>query len=118
MLHAMPVQNCMHFLMPVGLDDWRSYDVPGVVGILRKGESGQYELVDAFDCDTIPGARDLALHEKFSQWADAAGSYDQMRFDVFLMPQADKTRRVDVITLLERSCGFSLTPKTAYGKAA
>ena len=118
MLHAMPVQNCMHFLMPVSLADWKSYDVPGVVGVLRKRESGQYEVIDVFDCDTIPGARELAMHEKFSQWADAAGSHDQVRFDVFLMPQANSTHRHDVVTLLERSCGFRVGVKTAYVNAA
>ncbi|MCX6140056.1 MAG: hypothetical protein NTX15_04380 [Candidatus Kapabacteria bacterium] len=119
MLHAMPVKNCMHFLMPVSLVDWKSYDVPGVVGVLRKGESGQYVVVDAFDCDMIPGARELVLHEKFAQWADAAGSMDNVRFDVFLMPQADCVHRHEVVTLLERSCGFNLNPQdSSYVNAA
>ncbi len=118
MLQAMPVQNCMHFLMPISLDDWKSYDVPGVVGILRKGESGQYELVDAFDCDQIPGANELTLHEKYGQWLNAAGSQELMRFDVFLMPQANKTRRNDVIALIERSCGIILPSRSAYVNAA
>ena len=118
MLNTMPVLNCMHFLTPVCLSDWKSYNVPGVVGVLRKRESGQYELVDAFDCETIPGARELGMHEKFSQWAVAAGSHDEIRFDVFLMPQADRTHRGDVVTLLERSCGFHMAPKPAYVNAA
>ncbi|MBK6760999.1 MAG: hypothetical protein IPG73_09905 [Ignavibacteria bacterium] len=118
MLHTMPVLNCMHFLMPVGLDNWTSYDVPGVVGVLRKRESGQYELVDAFDCDSIPGARDLAQHQNFAQWVTAAGGTADVRFDVFLMPKADETQRHDVVTLIQRSCGFRLDPKPAYVNAA
>jgi|GEM_PF-1249093 len=118
MLQALPVLNCMHFMAPVSLADWRSYEVPGVVGILRKHSSGQYELVDAFDCQSVPVVRDLILNEKFSRWVEAAGGLENVRFDVFLMPQADVSRRTDVVTLIERSCGFRLPAAPAYVNAA
>jgi len=104
--------------MPVSLADWKSYDVPGVVGILRKGATGQFELVDAFDCDTIPSASDLARHEKFSQWVSLAGSHDQVRFDVFLMPQAEPKRRREIVTIIERGCGLHLPDAPIYVNAA
>ncbi len=118
MLTTMPVQNCMHFLMPVGLEEWTSYDVPAVVGILRKNLSGQFEVLDAFPCERVPSARDLATHERYSQWTELAGGRSNLRFDVFLMPQSDTTRRNDVITLLQRSCGFRVPQPTGWVNAA
>lgn len=118
MLATMPVQNCMHFLMPVTLSDWSTYPVPGVVGVLRRLASGQYEVLDAFDCGTVPGARDLAMDSRFPHWVEAAGGHDSLRFDVFLMPQADETRRRDVLTLLQRSCGFTAPVTTTYAVSA
>ncbi len=106
MLHAMPVQNCLHFLTPVRLDEWKAYDVPGIVGILRRRASGQFELVDAFACESVPSPRDLATHERFTQWLDAAGGSAELRFDVFLMPRSAEEHRSNVLALLERSCGF------------
>ena len=117
MLQALPVTNCLHFLMPVSLDNWKSYDVPGVVGVLRRDDDGNYEVLDAFDCSTIPCARELALDERFGAWAEAAGSRDQVRFDVFLMPKAEEKRRLEVVMLLERSCGFKTAPMHAYAHA-
>lgn len=108
----------MHFLTPVALADWKSYDVAGIVGILRKTNSGQYELIDAFDCTAIPGAHELAVHEKFYLWAQAAGSPESVCFDVFLMPRSDWARRSVVVTLLERSCGFRLPTAPAYVNVA
>lgn len=106
MLHAMPVKNCLHFLMPVRLDDWTSYDVPGVVGVMRKRATGQYELIDVLPCGRIPSARDLAIHERAMVWADAAGGIDQIRYDVFLMPRSENDHREAVAALIERSCGL------------
>jgi len=117
MLHSMPVTNCLHFLMPVGLENWNAYDVPGIVGVLRRDDNGNYDVVDAFDCSTIPGARELALDERFGAWAEAAGSRDRVRFDVFLMPKAEVNRRQEVVMLLERSCGFKTTQQPAYAHA-
>ena len=117
MLHAQPVSNCLHFIMPTKLSDWSSYDVPGVIGILGKDENGQYNVLDAFPVDTIPAARGLAMDERFGDWVSAAGGLDNVRFDVFLMPKTDDERRQEVVTLLERSCGFASAQKTAYAHA-
>ncbi len=117
MLHAMPVSNCMHFLMPTSLDDWKAYDVPGIVGVLRRGTDGQYHVIDAFDCSQVPSARQLTLDSRFSDWVASAGGMEMLRFDVFLMPTANPQRRGDVITLLERSCGFHARQEHAYAHA-
>lgn len=113
----MPVTNCMHFLMPTKLEDWKSYDVSGVVGVLSRDENGQYRVLDAFDCDVIPGIRQLTSDERFGNWVAAAGSMDKIRFDVFLMPKAEQARRTEVVTLLERSCGFTPVAAPAYAHA-
>jgi len=117
MLHALPVTNCMHFIMPTKLDDWKSYDVAGIVGVLCRDENGQYNVIDAFDCETVPGARQLTNDERFGMWVATAGSLDRIRFDVFLMPKAEIGRRQEVITLLERSCGFATVAAPAYAHA-
>ncbi len=118
MLHAMPVSNCMHFLMPTKLDDWKAFDVPGVVGVLGRGEDGHYRVIDAFDCTSVPSARQLALDERFGNWVQAADGIDNIRFDVFLMPSAPGERRTEVVSLLERSCGFRSFERTpAYAHA-
>ena len=117
MLHAMPVSNCLHFIMPTKLDDWKSYDVSGVVGVLGKDENGQYRVVDAFEVDTVPGARQLTMDERFGDWVASAGSLDNVRFDVFLMPKTEKASRDEVVTLLERSCGFRTDRAAAYAHA-
>jgi hypothetical protein len=119
MMYTMPVQNCLHFLMPVTLSDWSAYQVPGIVGVLRKRASGQYEVIDAFSVDSVPSARELATSERYMHWAEAAGGHDHLRFDVFLMPLSDTVRRQTLLTLIQRSCGFSLpTPATYAANAA
>jgi hypothetical protein len=119
MLHAMPVQNCLHFLMPVRLDEWKSYDVPGVIGILRRRASGQFELLEAFACESVPSSRELATDERFAQWLEAAGGATELRFDVFLMPRSAADHRSRVVALLERSCGFRAPATTvSYVNAA
>ncbi|MBN9400120.1 MAG: hypothetical protein J0I17_08100 ['Candidatus Kapabacteria' thiocyanatum] len=117
MLLSMPVQNCMHFMAPVSLEHWRAYDVPGIVGVLKREDNGQYSVIDAFEVDAVPTVRQLALDERFGSWTDLAGSRDKVRFDVFLMPKADMNRRKEVVTLLERSCGFKATQIPAYAHA-
>ncbi|MCO6465130.1 MAG: hypothetical protein J5I53_00805 [Bradyrhizobiaceae bacterium] len=107
----------MHFLMPTKLDDWSGYAVPGIVGVLGLGADGQYHVVDAFDADTIPSAQQLQCDERFSTWIESVGGLNKLRFDVFLMPKADVTRRSAVVTLLERSCGFRTTHQNAYAQA-
>jgi hypothetical protein len=96
----------MHFLMPTKLDDWKAFEVAGIVGVLGRGQDGQFYVIDAFDSNTVPSARQLALDERFGSWVVAASGMDNIRFDVFLMPNSEQNRRDDVITLLERSCGF------------
>lgn len=117
MLHTMPVTNCMHFITPTKFDDWKAYDVAGVVGVMACDESGQYTVLDAFDCETIPSKHMLTVDERFGSWVSAAGSLDKVRFDVFLMPKAEKARRLDVVTLLERSCGFKTKTAPSYAHA-
>lgn len=117
MLQAMPVQNCMHFVMPLRLEDWRSYDVSGLVGILRKADNGQYEVVDIMDCENIPKAEDIIHADLFPTWAALAGGSEHLRFDVFLMPQANIERRHNLVSLLERSCGFKTAEINTYRAA-
>ena len=117
MLHAMPVSNCMHFIMPTKLEDWKSYEVGGVIGVLGKDENGQYAVVDAFQVDQVPSSRQLMTDERFGDWVAAAGSLDQVRFDVFLMPQSNENGRHEVVTLLERSCGFRSNRTISYAHA-
>lgn len=117
MLHAMPVSNCMHFIMPTKLSDWKGYEVAGVVGVLAKDVNGQYQVVDAFDADQVPSARQLAMNERFGDWVSIAGGLDNVRFDVFLMPRAESNDRRRVVTLLERSCGFKSDRVAAYAHA-
>lgn len=117
MLHTLPVTNCMHFIAPTRLEDWKPYDVGGVVGVLVGETNGQFRVLDAFDCDAIPSTRQLTADERFGSWVAAAGGLDNVRFDVFLMPKAERPRRSDVITLLERSCGFASTSAPAYAHA-
>ncbi|MBI2794152.1 MAG: hypothetical protein HYX66_05820 [Ignavibacteria bacterium] len=107
----------MHFITPTRLEDWKSYNVAGVVGVLVGDENGQYRVLDAFDCDSIPSTSQLTSDERFGSWVSAAGSLDNVRFDVFLMPKAERARRSDVITLLERSCGFTSNAVPAYAHA-
>jgi hypothetical protein len=117
MLHTMPVSNCMHFILPTKLEDWKSYEVAGVIGVLGKDENGQYNVVDAFPVEQIPAARQLMTDERFGDWVAMAGSLDHLRFDVFLMPQTDEDRRHEVVTLLERSCGFKSNRAISYAHA-
>jgi hypothetical protein len=117
MLHGMPVENCMHFISPTKLENWKSFDVAGVVGVLRRDATGRHHVMDAFDCESIPGVRQLTTDERFGQWVAAAGSIDNVRFDVFLMPAAETARRSEVVTLLERSCGFATQAAPAYAHA-
>lgn len=113
----MPISNCMHFLMPTKLDDWTGHNVPGIVGVLGQSADGQFRVLDAFDAESIPSATQLAMDARFSDWVAAAGGISMLRFDVFLMPQADTERRTAVVTLLERSCGFRTTVPQAYARA-
>ena len=117
MLHAMPVTNCLHFIMPTKLEDWKSYEVAGVIGVMRRDDSGQYNVVDAFPVDQIPSARQLMTDERFGDWVSQAGGMDQMRFDVFLMPNTDTYRRTEVVALIERSCGFRPQKTVSYAHA-
>lgn len=103
--------------MPVNLDDFRAYDVPGIVGILKKNSDGSFDVIDAFESESIPSAKELAYDERFGSWVVAAGGVDGLRFDVFLMPKADVQRRAEVVTLLERSCGFRTLQLQAYAHA-
>lgn len=107
MLLELPVQNCLHFLMPVSLREWSTYDVSGIVGVLRRTSSGQFEVIDAYHCDLLPNSNELRSNPWFSTWCEMAGGESDLRFDVFLMPQAPADRRNDVVTLLQRSTGFS-----------
>ena len=117
MLHAMPVSNCLHFIMPTRLENWSAYDVSGVIGVLSKDENGQYSVIDAFQVESVPAGRDLMMDERFGDWIAAAGSLDQVRFDVFLMPKTEEVRRDEVVMLLERSCGFATARASAYAHA-
>ena len=117
MLHSLPVSNCMHFLMPTKLDDWTEHNVPGIVGVLGQDAHGQYHVIDAFDTNSIPSARQLAMDERFGKWVSAAGNIEALRFDMFLMPKTDRMRRSEVLTLLERSCGFQSISSEAYAYA-
>lgn len=117
MLHSLPVSNCMHFLMPTKLDDWSGHDVPGIIGVLGQGTDGKYRVLDAFDANTVPDARQLALDERFGAWVHAAGGIEMLRFDVFLMPKTDMVGRNAVLTLLERSCGYRPVASQAYAYA-
>lgn len=107
----------MHFIMPTKLSDWKGYDVAGVVGVLAKDVNGQYRVVDAFDVDAVPSARQLAMNERFGDWVSEAGGLDEVRFDVFLMPRAATNDRRQLVTLLERSCGFQTDRQRAYAHA-
>lgn len=117
MLHSMPVSNCMHFLMPTKLDDWNAHHVPGIVGVLGVDVSGNCRVIDAFDAEFVPSSRQLAMDERFAAWVSQAGGLENLRFDVFLMPQANIERRSEVVTLLERSCGFRPAAENAYAHA-
>jgi len=117
MLHAMPVSNCMHFIMPTKLEDWKSYDVSGVIGILGRDENGQFRVIDAYQVEQVPSARQLMTDERFGDWVAMAGSLENVRFDVFLMPQTNEQRRHEVVTLLERSCGFRADRTISYAHA-
>jgi hypothetical protein len=103
--------------MPTKLDSWKPYDVAGVIGVLGKDENGHYFVVDAFQVDSVPSARQLTLDERFGDWVGSVGSIENVRFDVFLMPKTEKINRDEVVTLLERSCGFRTEHAAAYAHA-
>ncbi len=118
MLNTLTVQNCFHFMVPTPMHMWRGCDVPGVMGVLAKDTaSGQYNVIDAFDVEQVPDLNSLAADPRLGAWMAAAGGLDNLRFDVFLMPNAETPRRRDVVTLLQRSCGFTATPEPAYAHA-
>jgi len=118
MLNTLTVQNCFHFMVPTPLQMWRGCDVPGVVGVLAKDSTtNQYVVIDAFDVDQIPDLTSLASDPRFGSWMSAAGGFDNLRFDSFLMPNAEAPRRRDVVTILQRSCGFTATQEPAYAHA-
>lgn len=117
MLNMLPVQNCFHFLSPMPLDMWKGYDVPGIVGVLKRDANGQYVVIDAFECERVPNVNQLIADERFGDWINVAESSEALRFDVFLMPQASIDRRTEVVMLLERSCGFRTTQAPAYAHA-
>ncbi len=113
----MPVHNTMHFLMPVSLENWNTYDVPGIIGVVKKESDGSFTVIDAFDVDSMPSATELAMDARFGQWTEAAGTRDNVYFDVFLTPKQDQLFRHGVVTLLERSCGFHANQSAAYAHA-
>lgn len=117
MLDTLPVRNCFYFLAPTTLEHWQAQAVPGIVGVLKREASGQYTVLDAFPAGVIPDARDLMRDSRFGMWLNAAGSLEALRFDVFLMPKSEPSKQRDVLTLLERSCGFVATQQVAYAHA-
>ncbi len=117
MLNLLPVRNCMHFMAPSTLDMWSPADVPGVVGVLRRDSDGQYTVIDAYSVDRIPDAEALLNDDRIAMWIEQAGGMDALRFDTFMMPAAPQSRRRDVVTLLQRSCGFRPSASPAYAHA-
>jgi hypothetical protein len=117
MLDALPIRNCIYFLAPTSLDHWRGYDVPGVVGVLWRDIDGRYHVLDAFQVVKVPDAKELQQDVRFEEWVNRSGGRDQIRFDVFMMPSASMSRRQDVVTLLQRSCGFDQQNYPEYAHA-
>jgi hypothetical protein len=117
MLDMLPVRNCMHFVTPTSLDMWSPADVPGIVGVLRRDDDGQYTVIDAFGVENLPVANAMLHDRRFAAWIEAAGGIDRLRFDAFMMPLAPLQRRADVVTLLQRSCGFRPLATPAYAHA-
>lgn len=117
MLNMLPVRNCFHFIAPVGLDMWTAMDVPGIVGVLRREHDGQYTVIDAYAVEQVPDSAMLAQDLRLAAWIEAAGGSESLRFDVFTMPSAPAARRNDVVTLLQRSCGFRPLVSPAYAHA-
>lgn len=104
----------MFFLQPTSLDRWSGADVPGIVGILRKGMDGVFEVIDAFDVQSIPTATDLVADVRFGSWYAMAGSLDALRFDAFIMPTSHVEQRWKTLTLVARSCGLMSTTLQKY----
>lgn len=117
MLQNLPVSNCMHFLMPVTLEQWTSYNVPGIVGVMKKNAGGQFTVLDAFACESVPNSQEILDDQRYGTWVNAAGNNEDLRFDVFLMPRADYHAQQHVLTLLERSCGFKSRNTPSYAHA-
>jgi len=118
MLNMLTVQNCFHFMVPTPMHKWRGCEVPGVMGVLAKDSiTGQHNVIDAFDVDQVPDLPSLASDSRLGGWIAAAGGLDNLRFDVFLMPNAETPRRRDIVTLLQRTCGFTTTIEPAYAHA-
>ncbi len=70
-----------------------------------------------FEVAEVPEASDLVGDPRFTQWVQRAGGSDQLRFDVFMMPASTMSRRQDVVTLLQRSCGFDQQQYPVYAHA-
>lgn len=117
MLNLLPVRNCMHFVAPTPIEMWTRSEVPGVVGVLRKDPDGQYTVIDAFGTECLPDANDLLQDFRLAAWIESAGGINNLRFDAFPMPSASTQRRTDVVTLLQRSCGFRPAADPAYAHA-
>lgn len=117
MLEALPIRNCIHFLTPTSLEHWKGSCVSGVVGVMCRNLDGTYSVFDAFEVSVVPEARELVHDPRFNQWLLRAGGSDQLRFDVFMMPSSSMSRRQDVVTLLQRSCGFDQQQYPAYAHA-
>lgn len=117
MLEALPIRNCIYFLTPTSLEHWKGSSSSGVVGVMCRNLDGTYNVFDAFEVAEVPEASDLVGDPRFTQWVQRAGGSDQLRFDVFMMPTSSMSRRQDVVTLLQRSCGFDQQQYPVYAHA-
>jgi hypothetical protein len=117
MLNMLPVRNCLHFMAPTSLDMWTACEVPGIVGVLRRDSDGQYTVIDAFGVECMPDANALLQDSRYAGWIEAAGGIEALRFDAFVMPATTAERRRNVVTLLQRSCGFRPVADPAYAHA-
>lgn len=117
MNYTQPVKNTLYFLQPTPVEQWQSADVPGVMGILRRTSTGDFEVIDAFPIDTIPSGKDLLNDVRFGYWFSLAGTMQDLRFDAFAMPTSGLTQRIGVVTLLSRTCGFISLSEQSYALA-
>ncbi|MBS1562120.1 MAG: hypothetical protein JSS89_10980 [Bacteroidetes bacterium] len=117
MNYALPVKNTFYFLQPKAVEEWQSFDVPGVMGILRKTQDGEYEVIDAFAVAALPSSIEIMSDVRFGYWYAMAGSLDQLRIDAFSMPVSNVSQRENVVTLLSRTCGFASSNDQNYAYA-
>jgi hypothetical protein len=117
MLMDLPVTNTMLFLAPITMDEWVTYEVPAIVGVIKKTDDGRFIVIDAIACNEVPDIDGLRQNARFTWWANNVGGEENLWFDVFLTPQASYAKQIQMLTLLERSCGFKAAQTAPYAHA-